>query len=361
MNVLFDGIAGIMSLLYDLWPSYGGAIILLTLLVMVVTTPLTLKGTRSMMVMQRLQPEMKRIQDKHKDDREKLNEELLAFYKENDINPMSGCLPLLIQMPVFIVLYRVISGLTLPASAIGVQFGWTGGQSAVGDALTQVPASALEMPFQPAYLDHSSAMYQALSGAYTMPFLGLNLAESASKALSEGIVHAIPYLAMIGVVAITGWYQQKQTMARNSSEPNPQQKTISRIMLVFLPLISFGLPAGVVLYFIVSNLYRVGLQSYITRTMFSGSEPIPGIAEPTGKPEKGAKPNRGAAAKDGASKGGVVVDTKATEKPAKPKPAKASRKASKGGVGNKTFTNDPKRRPSSPPQQAEPRARKKRK
>jgi YidC/Oxa1 family membrane protein insertase len=350
MNVLFDGIAGILSLLYDLWPSYGGAIILLTLIVMVVTTPLTLKGTRSMMVMQRLQPEMKRIQDKHKDDREKLNEELLAFYKENDINPMSGCLPLLIQMPVFIVLYRVISGLTLPATAIGVQFGWTGGQLSAGDALTQVPASALETPFQPAYLDHSSAMYQALSGAYTMPFLGLNLAESASKAMSEGIVHALPYLAMIAVVALSGWYQQKQTMARSTSEPNPQQKTISRIMLVFLPLISFGLPAGVVLYFIVSNLYRVGLQTYITRTMFSGSEPIPGLAESAGK-----------AAKGGSAKGGVIVDTKATEKPAKPKPAKPSAKASKGGVGKKTFTNDPKRRSPATPQQAEPRARKKRK
>src|SRR5262245_34912934 len=123
-------------MLYDLVPSYGFAIITLTLLVMIVTTPLTLKGTRSMMVMQRLQPEMKRIQDKYKDDKEKLNEELLGFYKENNINPMSGCLPLFLQMPVFIVLYRVISGLTLPASTIGIQMGWTGGQLSAGDALS---------------------------------------------------------------------------------------------------------------------------------------------------------------------------------------------------------------------------------
>ena len=79
---------------------------------MIVVTPLTLKGTRSMMVMQQLQPEMKKIQTRYKDDRQKLNEELLKFYKENDISPLGGCLPLLVQMPVFLVLYQVLRGLT---------------------------------------------------------------------------------------------------------------------------------------------------------------------------------------------------------------------------------------------------------
>ena len=74
---------------------------------MIVLTPLTLKGTRSMMIMQALQPEMKKLQAQYKDDRQKLNEELLKFYKENNINPLGGCLPLLIQLPVFLILYRV--------------------------------------------------------------------------------------------------------------------------------------------------------------------------------------------------------------------------------------------------------------
>ena len=74
---------------------------------MVLMTPLTLKGTKSMMAMQRLQPEMKKIQEKYKDDREKLNEELLAFYKENSINPVGGLPP---AVPPDAGLHRAVPG-----------------------------------------------------------------------------------------------------------------------------------------------------------------------------------------------------------------------------------------------------------
>ena len=119
---MFDGIfelfAQTLSFFYDLIPNYAIAIVLLTLLVMVITTPFTLKGTRSMIQMQRLQPEMRRLQLKYKDDRQKLNEELMAFYKENNLNPLGGCLPLLLQTPIFIILFNVIQGLTyIPAGA----------------------------------------------------------------------------------------------------------------------------------------------------------------------------------------------------------------------------------------------------
>ena len=111
---MFDGVfelfAQTLSFFYDLVPNYAIAIVLLTLLVMVITTPFTLKGTRSMIQMQRLQPEMRRLQLKYKDDRQKLNEELMAFYKENNLNPLGGCLPLLLQTPVFIILFNVIQG-----------------------------------------------------------------------------------------------------------------------------------------------------------------------------------------------------------------------------------------------------------
>ena len=112
---------------------------MLTLAVMIVLTPLTLKGTRSMMIMQALQPEMKKLQAQYKDDRQKLNEELLKFYRENNINPLGGCLPLLIQLPVFLILYRVIAG------------------------LTYIPAG--QTTFQPKYLDTSSELYRSLLGA----------------------------------------------------------------------------------------------------------------------------------------------------------------------------------------------------
>src|SRR5262245_64516981 len=135
---------------------------------MVVMTPLTLKGTRSMMAMQRLQPEMKKIQDKYKDDREKLNEELLAFYRENNINPVGGCLPLFLQMPVFIVLYRVVSGLTLAGSSMGVQTGWSAGQGGRGSGLTVAAAGARDQPLHPAYLHHSSERHPTLPPAVSI-------------------------------------------------------------------------------------------------------------------------------------------------------------------------------------------------
>src|SRR3954470_20208717 len=139
----FAPFANLLAFFYNFWPSYGGAIALLTLTVMVVLTPLTLKGTRSMMTLQALQPEMKKIQAQYKDDRQRLNEELLKFYKENNINPLGGCLPLLVQLPVFIILYQVLRGLTEKTNPV------TGN-------------------FAPQYISHSSKLYQALSNTNEM-------------------------------------------------------------------------------------------------------------------------------------------------------------------------------------------------
>ena len=80
----------------------------MTIIVMLVLTPLTWKSTRSMLEMQRLQPEIKKLQTKYKDDRQKLNEEMMAFYKEHKINPVGGCLPMFFQIPVFVSLFNIL-------------------------------------------------------------------------------------------------------------------------------------------------------------------------------------------------------------------------------------------------------------
>ena len=95
---------------------------------MALITPLTVKSTRSMLQMQRMQPEMKRLQAKYKDDREKLNEELMKFYRENKINPLGGCLPIVAQMPVFIIMYRLLRGLTNRQGGLGSGIGHIAGQ-----------------------------------------------------------------------------------------------------------------------------------------------------------------------------------------------------------------------------------------
>ena len=96
----------ILAFFYGIIPNLGIAIILLTVLVMLVMFPLTAKQAKSMMAMQRAQPEIKKLQAKYKNDRAKLNEEMMKFYQENKINPLAGCLPLLVQMPVFLALFR---------------------------------------------------------------------------------------------------------------------------------------------------------------------------------------------------------------------------------------------------------------
>ncbi len=240
---LFEVIAKTLSVFYDLVPNYAVSIALLTLVVMIVTTPFTLKGTRSMIQMQRLQPEMRKLQLKYKDDRQKLNEELMAFYKENNLSPLGGCLPLLLQAPIFIILYNVVQGLTR------IQDG----------------------TFNPKYLDHTSALFRSLDKKDEMLAFGVDLAESASKSLQEGFVHGLPHVLLVAVVAVTSYFQQKQIQGRNpNAEIPPQQKMLMRLMPAMFVVFAFVAPSAIVVYFVTSNLYRIGMQAYITRTLYHG-------------------------------------------------------------------------------------------
>lgn len=267
MQFLFDAMASLLALFYSVIPNYAVSIVLLTLLVMVVLTPLTLKGTRSMMMMQQLQPEMRKIQNRYKDDRQKLNEELLKFYKENNINPMGGCLPLFAQMPVFFVLYAVLRGLTRRVSDVGYAPGWVTGQLTEAQLPTTPPD--LMLNFDPAYIKPETDLYQSLSQVNVMEAFGLDLSESASQALSISILEALPYLVLIALVAVTGYVQQKQIQGRiPKNQVNPQQQMLMKITPIMLPVFSFGLPGGLVLYFLVSNLYRIGQQWFISRTIY---------------------------------------------------------------------------------------------
>ena len=266
---MYNLIAKPLEFFYGLYPNYAVAISLLTLSIMILLLPLTLKGTRSMLAMQKLQPELKKIQAKYKDDRQKLNEEMMAFYKENNINPVSGCLPLLLQMPVFIILYRTLFELLNRAP-----YGYDMGAASVR-ATTNINggggAGIWERFgfFQPEHISHSSQLYIDLSNTRVMESWGMNLAESAQKAFREGIGHAWPYILLVLAVTATSYYQQKQVSGRNTAtQINPQQQMLMRIMPLFFAFISFTLPAGIVVYFLVSNLFRVGQQALITRTMY---------------------------------------------------------------------------------------------
>ena len=275
---MYELIARPLQFFYSIWPNYAGAISLLTLSIMIILLPLTLKGTRSMLAMQKLQPEMKKLQAKHRDDRQKLNEEMMKFYKENNINPMSGCLPLLLQTPVFIFLYRTLYELLVRAP-FGQDMGAAVARSANGVNNGVYGEFGF---FRPKHLETSSRLYQDLSHTAKMESFGINLADSATKAVSHGIAQAWPYIVLVLAVTATSYYQQKQIAGRNpqAAQANPQQAMLMKIMPLFFAFISLTLPAGIVVYFLVSNLFRIGQQALITRTMYADDD---GVVATTGR------------------------------------------------------------------------------
>lgn len=297
----FDLLGSILNFFYTLIPSYGVAIMLLTVLVMILITPLTVKSTRSMLQMQRLQPEMKRIQSKYKDDREKLNEELMKFYREHQINPLGGCLPLLAQMPVFIIMYQLLRGLTNRQGGLGSGIGHIGGQVRQGTELT--PWIFTDQPFRPNHLNPDTELYRSLSETNTMNFLGLDLSISASEALRIGLVTAIPYFVLLLIMLVTGIYQNRQLQARNTNaNVNPQQQALMKVMPFFLPVFSFGFPSGLALYWCTQNFCRIGTNAYITRNVYR-KEHAPGVVETTA-----TETTRDTATSDRAKGGGTGAD-----------------------------------------------------
>ena len=284
---MFDFLASILTFFYSawFWPSYGVMIILLTLSVRIVFTPLTVRGTKSMLEMRRVQPQMKALQKKYKHDRAQLNLELQALYREHKINPLGGCLPLLAQAPVFLVLYQVLRGLTRRTSDLGKSLGWVASQcnGETGDVVGPVAqgagcsvanpvstdASFFDSTFFPRYLDMGSALFKDLSSATEMLWLGIDLSLSPSDAISRSLVKALPYLMMIVIVAVLGFLQQRQIAGRNpDAEINPMQKTLMRILPIFLPVISFSLPAGLIVYFITTSGVGIAQQAFITHRVY---------------------------------------------------------------------------------------------
>lgn len=279
LDFLFDVVASTLAWFYSVWPSFGMSIVFLTLTALLVITPLTLKGTKSMLQMQQHQPEVKKIQNQHRGDPQARNEAMMAFYKEKGINPMGSCIPLAAQAPIFIVLYQVVRGLTRRTTEIGTQLGFTSWRSSVEASPAATTLRRSEQTFDPDFLSVDTELYQRLNGETEMVSWGIDLSRSASEAMSEGIVQALPYLFMMLLVLVTGLTQHRQIQKRQigtAGQP-PQMQLVMKLLPWFLPIISYSFQAALVVYFIVSNLYRIGQQAYITRTLYSKEDSLGAI------------------------------------------------------------------------------------
>ena len=347
---MFDLIAGVLAWIYELVGDLGWSIVLLTVVVMVVMTPLTLSGTKSMIKMQRLQPEIRKIQQKHKSDREKMNAEMMAFYQDNGVNPVGGCLPLFFQLPVFLVLYRVLQGLTRRQVLDG---SWIGSatEAARGDVAGVMSPDDLGLVrnFNPQYLDEQSDLFVDLSSQSEIPFFFdvFDLSVSPLDALRGSIVDGIPYVFMVLVVLVTSLYQQRQIQGRNpNAMANPQQAALMKIMPWFLPVIAFSLQSALILYFVTSNLYRIGQQAYITRALYKEGPPavVDAKAEKKGGGSPAAKGGGKGNAKSGkgGAKGGDSGGDRANNKQ-KQRPQRGEAGSAGGGEASKNRTNKNKK------------------
>lgn len=219
--------------------NHGWSIILLTLVFRVVIYPLTLKSTKSMKAMQALQPKMKELQEKYKDNKEQQSRELMALYKKHGVNPLGGCLPMLLQMPIFIILFTVLRApekndfILVNASFFGMDL--------TTAAITRIPASFLGGV--------------ALAKPYMTDLSSLGIGYFNNTYLY------LPTIILCVFMVVTTFIQQKQMVM------DPQQKTTMYMMNLFIVYLSLMMPSGVLLYWVVSNVFQIAQQKFTGTVM----------------------------------------------------------------------------------------------
>jgi YidC/Oxa1 family membrane protein insertase len=290
--------------------SWGLAIIGLTVVIRAALVPLTFRQLKSMQEMQRLAPQIQALKEKYKDDKQRQQQEIMKFYQENKINPLASCLPLLLQLPVFISLFYMLrSDLKkhICGSELTQHFNELHGTHF---------AKVSELPAK--YIEHTSCQSVAPGSAKF-----LFLPDITNKATGAALV--------VLILLYVGSQLASTLVATATADPN-QRRLMLLLPIVFV-IILYRYPAGLLVYWITTNLWTIGQQLLIRRHM----------GHPAAPPGKGAEPGAGKVAPD--AKPGA-----AREKGPKGEPALA-------GVSGRAASG---RSGSNPPPPRAPRKRKKR-
>ncbi|MBU1084380.1 MAG: membrane protein insertase YidC, partial [Candidatus Omnitrophica bacterium] len=210
----------LLSFLYKITKNWGVAIILLTVLINTLLFPLTYKSFSSMQKMKKVQPHIQKLRDLHKDNPQKLNKETMELYKKYNVNPLGGCLPMLLQMPIFIALYQ---GLMRSVELKGAHFLWV--KDLAGP-------DAVALPF-------------------SLPFLGDHL-------------NILPLL-MVGMMVLQQKISQGGSSEGVSEEQAKQQKMMMLMMPVFFGFLFYKMPSGLVLYWLTNTILMTGEQTFISK------------------------------------------------------------------------------------------------
>ncbi len=244
---MFELAARLIAAFYAWTHSYSVAIGLVAIVVMLIITPLTLKSTKGMLEMQRLQPEMRRLQTQFKGDRQQLNAEMMKLYQEHKVNPLASCLPLLAQMPVFIIMFRALSGL--------------GNR---GDGL-----------LAPKYLNETSELFISLNGKAEMRSFGLDLSITPQAAVQDSFGKGLIYIVLVAALAALYFVQQRMVASRTVSPTmSATQAKIMQYLPVVFAVFQLFLPTSLVVYYIVQAIVRIVQQYYITKRFYGNDDSL---------------------------------------------------------------------------------------
>lgn len=213
LDVIARPLGALLKFIFDLLGDYGYAIIVFTILTKILLLPINIKQTASTKKMNEINPKMKEIQAKYKNDKEKMNEKLMELYKEEKYNPASGCLPALIQLPIIIALFRVLQ--------------------------------------DPTKFVFSAEQYAALAKSFLwLPDLS-----------KPDTMYILPALS-----ALTTYVQTAMVSAKGNADPN--MKTMNIVMPIMIGWITIRFPSGVALYWVVGNIFTIIQQYLMTKPLF---------------------------------------------------------------------------------------------
>ncbi|GAA2270964.1 hypothetical protein GCM10009853_025840 [Glycomyces scopariae] len=262
MEWAYDGVSWVLLRWHDLWSNvFGGddngflqtdwawvlAIVGVVITLRVILFPLFVKQIQSQRAMQKLAPEIKALQERYKGDRETLQKEMMELYRKEKANPLMGCLPILIQMPVFLALFHVLRRPDPDQTLNTDLYGWSGLAAGAGsDWNTYVHAKLFGAPFWSTFLTPASQLEAVGSSSVTVK-------------LVAGVLGA----AMI----LTTFLTTRQMILKTGWNEDPNQRMIQKVMLYGIPVIMIfsagAFPIGVVIYWTINNLFSLGQQQYV--------------------------------------------------------------------------------------------------
>ncbi|WP_446899301.1 YidC/Oxa1 family membrane protein insertase [Clostridium sp. LBM24168] len=275
---MFDFIAypigHLLKFIYEIssFKNYGISIIMLTVIIRTLLLPLYIKQYRSTSKIGEIQPKIKKIQEKYKNDREKLSQHMAELYKENNINPAGGCLPMLLQIPILFSLYYVIS------QPLKYMFGIK--SSIIEKLFNTIPQNMVTVKnmhdlsiinYYNNNMDKLTLVNSMLNKneLLNMNFFGINLGYIPTFNFHNISTHDMTLMIIPILAVITTYISTKYSSQDMPSSEDKMQDSIRKNMLLLSPVmtgfISFQVPAGMGLYWIISNIYQIFQQMFMNK------------------------------------------------------------------------------------------------